>query len=254
MTHRLILGLFVLPHLPPLGFLIALVRVYPRILGYKMVVEKLRKKFLEKRVNKLAGLFNLEGLSVLDLGGYDGRYMDALKLRFPGMQVIIADYDPKGLEISQRKGYKTVHLDGSKRLPFPDKCFDLVFCNSVIEHVTIPKSEVWETYSTADFRNQSLAIQHYFASEITRIGKSYFVQTPNKYFIIEHHSWLPLVQFIPRKQQIQFLRFMNSFWIKKTAPDWNLLSLNDMKSLFPDGNVMSEKFLFMNKSLIAYKQ
>ena len=219
-----------------------------------IMIKQLRKKFLDARVQKLADIFNLDGLSVLDLGGYDGRYMDALKIKFPSLKVTIADYDEKGLAISRQKGYNTIQLDGSRKIPFADKEFDFVFCNSVIEHVTIPKNEVWQLDSSAEFKKKSLLVQQHFASEIERIGKSYFVQTPNRYFFIEHHSWLPFVQFIPRKQQIKFLQFTNKFWVKKTAPDWNLLTVQQLSALFPKGNILKEKLLFMNKSIIAYKK
>ena len=217
------------------------------------MVEKLRNFFLKKRVNKLFNIFNLDGYSILDLGGYDGRYMDNIKEKYPGIKVTIADHDEEGLTISRKKGYNTIQLDGAKIMPFRDKEFDLVFCNSVIEHVTIPKNEVWNLESSSEFKEKSLVIQKHFASEINRIAKFYFVQTPNKYFIIEHHSWLPLVQFIPRENLIKFLRFTNKFWVKKTAPDWNLLNAVELQDLFPNAKILKEKFIFMNKSIIAYK-
>lgn len=52
---------------------------------------------------------------------------------------------------------------------YPDKSFDVVFSNSVIEHV-------------GDDEKQAQ-----FALEVRRIGKSYWVQTPSKYFPIEAH-------------------------------------------------------------------
>ena len=49
---------------------------------------------------------------------------------------------------------------------------------SVIEHVTLPKSEVWTTRSGKEFRERSLAHQRAFAREIQRVGRQFFVQTP----------------------------------------------------------------------------
>ncbi len=45
-------------------------------------------------------------------------------------------------------------------LPFKDKSYDIVFSNSVIEHVG------------------NLEKQKQFADEVQRVGKSYFIQTP----------------------------------------------------------------------------
>lgn len=52
---------------------------------------------------------------------------------------------------------------------FQDNEFDAVFSNSVIEHV-------------GDYE-----AQRQMANEIMRVGKRYFVQTPNFYFPIEPH-------------------------------------------------------------------
>jgi hypothetical protein len=218
--------------------------------------EHLRAKFLKERVEVLSKVFDLNGISILDLGGYDGRYMDYLKKKYPDIQVTIADQDRQGLLVAGKKGYNTIFLDGAEKkpLPFSNKQFDLVFCNSVIEHVTIKKDIVWDTKDTADFKRKSWEIQKHFANEIERISKNYFVQTPNRNFFIEHHSWLPFIQFLPRNLLVKFLRFSNKFWIKQTAPDWNLLDAAELESLFPSSTILKEKFLFMNKSLIAYKR
>jgi hypothetical protein len=216
--------------------------------------QKIRARFLNNRIKVLLRVYYLKGgTSILDLGGYDGRYMDQLKLTHPDIIVTIADQDKEGLALAQKKGYNTILLDGALKLPFSDKQFDLIFCNSVIEHVTLPKDHIWDTKNGADFKKRSWDIQLHFAHEIERSSKAYFVQTPNRNFFIEHHSWLPFVQFLPRNVLIDFLKFSNKFWIKQTAPDWNLLNKNQLKELFPSAKIIREKFLLMNKSIIAYK-
>lgn len=79
--------------------------------------------------------------------------------------------------------------DGTK-LPFKDQSVDIAFSNSVIEHVGNKSS------------------QFLFASEILRVGKSHFIQTPNKFFPIEQHTFIPFFQFYP--QGIQF--FLTKFF------------------------------------------
>ena len=201
--------------------------------------EKLRIKFLKNRIKVLLQVYNIDDrTSILDLGGYDGRYMDELKRQFANIKVTIADQDRQGLALAQEKGYNTIFLDGSEKLPFTDKQFDLIFCNSVIEHVTIPKNQIWETKNSAEFKKRSWDIQLHFAKEVERSGKAYFVQTPNRNFFIEHHSWFPFVQFLPRNTLIKFLKFSNKFWIKQTGPDWNLLDENQLKELFPSAKII----------------
>ncbi len=61
---------------------------------------------------------------------------------------------------------------------FQKNHFDIVFSNSVIEHLH-------------NFKNQQK-----MAQEVQRVGKYHFIQTPNKYFLIEPHFLLPLFQFL----------------------------------------------------------
>jgi hypothetical protein len=78
------------------------------------------------------------------------------------------------------------------------------------------------------------------------------VQTPYKYFIIESHSWLPvIIVFLPIIMQIKIIAFFNKFWPKKTVPDWHLLTIKQMKELFPEAKIIKEKSFFFTKSLIA---
>ena len=70
-------------------------------------------------------------------------------------------------------------LANGLRLPFASKSFDMVVSNAVIEHV-------------GDATAQQL-----FMSEIDRVGRSWLVTTPNRWFPVEAHyhtlfsHWLP---------------------------------------------------------------
>jgi hypothetical protein len=90
-------------------------------------------------------------------------------------------------------GFTRFCCQKSGRLPFNDQELDIVFCSSVIEHVTVPKSDIYAYQHWREFREQSFQHQKAFADEIRRVGKRYFVQTPYKYFIIESHTWMPSV-------------------------------------------------------------
>jgi hypothetical protein len=190
---------------------------------------------------------------ILDLGGGTGDHIAAV---FPGMNnITVCDYSDEDLEVARRKhGYATVRADGSNELPFATNQFDFVFCSSVIEHVTGPKDEVIAMENNSDFQKVARQHQKVFADEIRRIGKRYFVQTPHKYFLVESHSWLPFgIVMLPRRQQAQVLRTFAHFWPKSTVPDWNLLVAGEMQTLFPDADVVIERFAGLPKSIMAIK-
>jgi hypothetical protein len=123
----------------------------------------------------------------------------------------------------------------------------------VIEHVTVAKDEMWEITDGPRFRSLAWERQRVFADEIRRVGKRYFVQTPNRHFIIESHSWLPFVGSFPRALFVPVIKFTNRFWIKQTIPDYNLLNVTEMKELFPDAEIVAERKFGLTKSVIAIK-
>jgi hypothetical protein len=193
------------------------------------------------------------GDRILDLGGDDGGYIAQILPFREG--VVVADISPQALRrAAEVYGFETLLLDESGTIPQSDGSFDIVFCSSVIEHVTIDKEDL-ENYSTNEtFAQEALKRQQLFAREVRRVGRAYFVQTPNKYFLIESHSWLPgLIVFLPRRSQVRLLRLMNHWWPKKTSPDWNLLTFREMQHLFPDAQIIRERSLGVTKSLIAVR-
>jgi len=189
---------------------------------------------------------------ILDLGSEDGSYMASI-IPFR-KNVFIADIDLKMLLRGKNKyGFQTVVIEEDGALPFEDNYFDIVHCSSVIEHVGIDKSEMWDVKDGVAFAKQSFQRQQKFANEIRRIAKRYFIQTPNKNFAIESHTWLPFVQFLPRSVLISFIKWLNKWWIKKTSPDWHLLKCKQMQMLFPDADIVKENIGFLCKSIIAVK-
>ncbi|MCW2589359.1 MAG: methyltransferase [Mycobacterium sp.] len=193
---------------------------------------------------------------ILDLGSETGAnihsVLDGTDVR--PENVHIADIDHDAIELGrQRYGFVPVPIDESGRLPFPDGYFDVVYCSSVIEHVTVPKARVWELRSGVQFRREARESQRAFAAEVRRLGRQYFVQTPYRHFPIESHSWLPFVAWLPRRALVPLLGLTNRFWVKRTSPDWYLLDRAEMASLFGDARIVSERFFLMTKSLMAVR-
>lgn len=111
--------------------------------------------------------------SVVDVGGVA---QSAWFARWKGL-VVRCNVDRTAL------GARLIVLADGRWLPFRDKSFDVAFSNSVIEHL------------------QSLEDQARLAAELTRVGRSHFIQTPNKLFPIEPHYLFPFFQFLPTRVQ-----------------------------------------------------
>lgn len=126
---------------------------------------------------------------------------------------------------------------------FGDKHFDIVFSNSVIEHLFTRDNQVK------------------MANEIRRVANYYYIQTPNYYFPIEPHWLVPFFQFLPFKLKVILTKNFNLGNYKKSKTreaairrvnEVQLLTEKEMKTLFPEGMVYREKFLGLTKSITLY--
>ena len=121
--------------------------------------------------------------------------------------------------------------------------FDVVFSNSVIEHVG--------TYDQ----------QRAMAAEIRRVGTRYWVQTPNKRFPLEPHFLFPFFQYLPSSVRAQMVNRFDVGWYKR-IPDLEvaraevdsiqLLTKKKFVALFPGATIHAEKLGGLTKSFVAY--
>jgi len=194
---------------------------------------------------------------ILDLGGANGAYVAALLTGTAAQpaNVYIADIDHEAVHsAATRFGYTPVFLEESGDLPFPDHYFDVVLCSSVLEHVTIPKRDVWRERSGSTFSGLARAHQRQFAKELSRVAVGYFVQVPSRWFPIETHTWLPFVGYLPRSLQCRVIEISNRVWIKETIPDFYLPTASDLLEYFPTAELRRERVFGVTKSLIAVKR
>jgi ubiquinone/menaquinone biosynthesis C-methylase UbiE len=119
-------------------------------------------------------------------------------------------------------------------LPFPDKSFDLVFSNAVIEHIL------------GDGR------QEQFAREVMRVGKSWFVTTPNYWYPFESHYHLPFIQFLPRALQREYNRLLGTHIPRGEVQELGLLSARQLRRLFPTSRIAKVRVTFWPETLVAY--
>ena len=131
-----------------------------------------------------------------------------------------------------------VEGDACRIEALPRDRYDLVFSNSVIEHVG-PRDR-----------------QEAFAREVRRLAPSYWVQTPSKWFPIEAHCGMPFWWFYPERLRRKLL----DDWRAK-LPDWTkmveetrVLEKAELQALFPDAEIRVERFLGLPKSYIAMRR
>ena len=126
---------------------------------------------------------------------------------------------------------------------FSDRKFDFVHSNSVIEHV-----------GDRDAMRR-------FAENTRRLGKHFYMQTPNFWFPYEPHfrfpgfQWLPasLRAFLMTKARMGFFEKQASYKDAKWHVDSiRLLSAGDVKQLFPEAKVVKERVFGLPKSIMAY--
>jgi hypothetical protein len=135
-----------------------------------------------------------------------------------------------------------------RQLPFRDAAFDVVFSNSVIEHVG------------------DAASQQRFAREVMRVGRGYWVQTPNRWFAVEQHLLTPFIHWLPKRWQRRIVPRCNlwsvlvpvtpdrrRFYLEHFLNDIRLLSAGEFQALFPGAQVIRERFAGITKSLVAFK-
>jgi chorismate-pyruvate lyase len=96
---------------------------------------------------------------------------------------------------------------------------------------------------------------------VQRVGRHHFVQTPNRYFMIEPHFLLPWFQFLPRTLQRLILtrtslsrRFRRISEHEATVliDEIRLLTKREFRSLFPQSQIYAERLLGMTKSYTAH--
>ncbi len=214
------------------------------------VFQRLKRRRVDLFVEKL-GLGPDD--QVLDLGSEDGSYL-ATYYPYPH-NITIADINEepmkRGVEKSGLRGYRVIPVEG--RLPIEDNEFDAVWCNSVIEHVTIPRDSLGEVTS-AEFNTRANQHQKEFAEEIARIAPRYMVQTPNIHFPVESHSWLPFIAYLPHSVRYWIGQNTKKVWVKQWTADFLLYNAKRLRSHYPDASeFVTERAVGLPKSYIALR-
>jgi ubiquinone/menaquinone biosynthesis C-methylase UbiE len=122
-------------------------------------------------------------LKILDVGGWF-KFWEMME--FDKTQHKITVLNIERIE-SEKENIICVVGDARNMNQFNDLEFDIVFSNSVIEHLQT-------------FENQMT-----MAEEIKRLSNNYFIQTPSYYFPLEPHFLFPFFHWLPTRIRIFLL-------------------------------------------------
>jgi hypothetical protein len=207
---------------------------YLRVAAFTSLMRPFAAQTRKKRMVSFSTVMKLRsGTTILDLGGQPmiwDNIREQLNLTILNRPGIAAS--------SHASHHKIRYIDGDACAVegFAAQSFDIVFSNSVIEHVG------------------SACKQAEFAREARRLGCSYWVQTPSKWFPIEAHCGMPFWWFYPAA----FRRYKIERWRKK-LPEWtemveqtSVLTKRNLQQLFPEATIVVETCLGLPKSYVAY--
>jgi Methyltransferase domain len=171
-------------------------------------------------------------MKILDLGGQP-MIWDSIKTKLN-----ITCINLPGIAIEKHPTHHNITFiegDACNMPQFKNGDFDLIFSNSVIEHV-------------GDVGKRSQ-----FSNEVQRLTNKYWIQTPYKYYPIEAHSGMLFWWLYPQTLRDNFIKK----W-RNDLPAWtemvettDIVEADEFKQLFPKAKFTREWIIFP-KSQIAY--
>ncbi len=179
-------------------------------------------------------------LRILDVGGTNEFWENRGWAGLSDIQIISLNHVPNE---QRHENIKAISGDATDLAEFGDGVFDIVFSNSVIEHLF------------------SLEKQRKMASEIQRVGRAFWVQTPNFWFPIEPHFHVPGWQWMPVSLRVSILQRWKCGWrgpcsdpvrARDLVEEVRLMTGRELKSAFPNGKLLPERFCGLVKSWTVF--
>jgi hypothetical protein len=185
-------------------------------------------------------LFDATERKVLDLGGSQ-HFWANFPIDLNRKHVVI--YNISHSETSSLQGAAAqipVKIYDGVRLPEADGSFDVVVCNSVLEHVPV------------EYRAALVA-------EMQRVGRRLLLQTPAFEFPVEPHFIFPMLHWMPRFIGRQLVLISPWFWLSRPGvaharayyDEIRLPTRKDIDRLFPGCTVRCERVAGLVKSYVV---
>ncbi len=133
--------------------------------------------------------------------------------------------------------------DATSLANYSDQSFDIAFSNSVIEHLF------------------TIENQTSMAREVQRVGRAYWVQTPNYWFPIEPHFQILGWQWLPMAVRVAILHryacgrrgpYLDLEQARKSVKEVRLLTYRELSHLFQNATIRAERFCGLVKSWIVF--
>jgi hypothetical protein len=184
---------------------------------------------------------DIGSMSVIDLGGTAEAWLRA-PVRPASVHVVNLEPEPAEPVASW------IRADQADACNLPDRIgrgsYDLVFSNSVIEHVGGHVQRMR------------------FAESVHKLASVHWVQTPYRYFPVEPHWLFPGLQFMPLALRARLSYHWPLVHTKagsfsealQASMEVELVSRTEMRFYFPKSDIRAERGLGLVKSLVAIKK
>lgn len=182
-----------------------------------------------------------EPVRILDIGGTNAFWQNRGWADREDVHVVLVNLEaetPLHANIDPQAG------DATELSQFADGSFDVVFSNSVIEHL--------ETFER----------QAAMAAEVRRLAPIYWVQTPNFWFPVEPHFLTPGWHWLPVRLRVALLRRRRWGWrgpcpdpdqARELVKEIRLMRRSELRRLFPEAEVTRERIGPFVKSFVAVR-
>jgi hypothetical protein len=178
-------------------------------------------------------------LRILDVGGTNAYWEQRGWAGRDDVHITLVNLDPQD---QRHPNVLPTAGDATDLSAYEDGSFDVAFSNSVIEHLF------------------TFEAQSRMAHEVRRVGRAYWVQTPNFWFPVEPHFLVPAWHWLPEDARVAILRRRGVGWAgrspdparaRRVVQEHRLMRRHELKRLFPDADIVAERIGGLVKSWTA---